>query len=87
MELMPALRFEPTTVASRRPNLKLAIRARIPKLQPPPPRLPADQAFAPDLLKFYREAAGKASLKRVVRHGFQHVLSPVKTKAYEGRAV
>jgi len=46
------------------PNLKIAIRARIPKLQPPPPRLPADQALALDLLKLYREAAAKASAIR-----------------------
>ncbi len=43
-------------------NSKIVIQARVPKLQPPPPRLPADQALAPDLLKLYREAATKASV-------------------------
>jgi hypothetical protein len=41
---------------------KHVIRARIPNLQPPPPRLPADQVLAPDLLKLYREAAPNTSL-------------------------
>ena len=68
------------------PTLR-TIRARIPKLQPPPPRLPADQATAPDLLKLYREAASKASAILLFSYAFQHVLSPVITVTYEHFAV
>jgi hypothetical protein len=85
-ELISALRFEPIAFRDQ-PNLKFAIRARTPDLQPPPPRLPADQALAPDLLKLYREAALKASAKQVFLRCFQHVLSPVITEAYDHRAV
>jgi len=90
-EPISALRFEPIAFGDQ-PNLlmssrKFDIRARTPDLQPPPPRLPADQALAPDLLKLYREAALKASAKQVFLRCFQHVLSPVITEAYDHRAV
>lgn len=52
IEAMPSAQFQ------------FVIQARVPNLQPPPPRLPADQAPALDLLKLYREAASKASIIR-----------------------
>ena len=62
-ELISTLSVEP--IAREQPaQIEFVIQTRVPKLQPPPPRLPADQALALDLLKLYREAAAKASAIR-----------------------
>jgi len=89
-KLISTLSVEPIAKAMPRypsAQIKTVIRTRVPKLQPPPPRLPADQALAPDLLKLYREAASKASLIPLFGRAFQHVLSPVITVTYEPFAV
>ena len=72
-KLISTLSVEPIAKAMPRDpsaQIKTVIRTRVPKLQPPPPRLPADQALAPDLLKLYREAPLKASVIQLVRRLF-----------------
>ena len=68
-KLISTLSVEP--IAREQPaQIEFVIQTRVPKLQPPPPRLPADQALAPDLLKLYREAPLKASVIQLVRRLF-----------------